>query len=102
MEEGHPGEVFSGTLDQARLRAVAGNVRDKLRMTAAQKSAAAWRITKENIGDLRGPIGLSCAAVGLIAIDRCRTAMKTGGRACSTWDPVGRMEPNDLGQHSAA
>lgn len=47
-----PVEVFSGTLDQARLRAIAGNVRDKLRMTTPQKSAAAWRITKENIGNL--------------------------------------------------
>lgn len=47
-----PVEVFTGTLDQARLRAMAGNVKDKLRMTAAQKSAAAWTITKENIGDL--------------------------------------------------
>ncbi|SFM34732.1 ParB-like nuclease domain-containing protein [Bradyrhizobium sp. Rc3b] len=47
-----PVEVFTGTLDQARLRAIAGNVRDKLRMTPGQKSAAAWRITKENIGNL--------------------------------------------------
>jgi hypothetical protein len=47
-----PVEVFTGTLDQARLRAIEGNVRDKLRMTTAQKSAAAWRITKESIGDL--------------------------------------------------
>lgn len=47
-----PVEVFTGTLDQARLRAIEGNVKDKLRMTTAQKSEAAWRITKENIGDL--------------------------------------------------
>ncbi|MGH6708835.1 MAG: hypothetical protein ACREEK_07670 [Bradyrhizobium sp.] len=47
-----PVEVFTGTLDQARLRAIAGNVKDKLRMTTAQKSEAAWRITKEGIGGL--------------------------------------------------
>lgn len=47
-----PVEVFVGTLDQARLRAIHGNVRDKLRLTPGQKSAAAWRIVKENIGDL--------------------------------------------------
>lgn len=47
-----PVDVFEGTLDEARLRAIAGNVRDKLRMTVPQKSEAAWRITKENIGNL--------------------------------------------------
>ncbi|MCK1345928.1 ParB/RepB/Spo0J family partition protein [Bradyrhizobium sp. CW11] len=47
-----PVEVFEGTLDEAMLRAIAGNIRDKLRMTPRQKSEAAWRITKENIGKL--------------------------------------------------
>lgn len=47
-----PVEVFAGTLDQARLRALEGNIKDKLRMTTAQKGASAWTITKENIGSL--------------------------------------------------
>jgi len=47
-----PVEVFEGDLDEARLRALAGNIKDKLRMTSRQKSEVAWRITKENIGKL--------------------------------------------------
>lgn len=47
-----PVELFTGKLDQARLRALEGNIKDKLRMTTAQKSASAWTITKENIGSL--------------------------------------------------
>jgi hypothetical protein len=48
-----PVEVFKGALVEARLRAIEGNVRDKLRMSSASKSAAAWRITKENLGGLK-------------------------------------------------
>jgi hypothetical protein len=49
---GIPVEVFAGTLSQARLRALACNVKDKLAMTTQAKSDAAWRITKENLGEL--------------------------------------------------
>jgi ParB-like chromosome segregation protein Spo0J len=51
--KGIPVEVFAGTLTEARVRALASNVKDKLPMTAQAKSEAAWRITKENLGDLK-------------------------------------------------
>jgi hypothetical protein len=47
-----PVVVFAGTLSQARLRALDCNVKDKLAMTTQAKSEAAWRITKENLGEL--------------------------------------------------
>lgn len=53
-----PVDVFMGTLDQARLRAIEGNIKDKLRLTPQQKSEAAWTITKENIGNLK-PEGIA-------------------------------------------
>jgi hypothetical protein len=53
--KGIPVDVFAGTLADARLRALAYNVKDKLAMTAQAKSDAAWRITKENLGGLTAP-----------------------------------------------
>jgi ParB-like chromosome segregation protein Spo0J len=47
-----PVEVFAGSLAEARLRALACNIKDKLPMTVRAKSAAAWQIVKENLGDL--------------------------------------------------
>jgi hypothetical protein len=49
--KGVPVEVFTGSLTEARVRALASNVKDKLPMTAQAKSEAAWRITKENLGE---------------------------------------------------
>jgi hypothetical protein len=49
-----PVEVFTGTLTEARVRALECNVKDKLAMTPQAKSEAAWRITKENLGGLTG------------------------------------------------
>lgn len=48
-----PVEVFSGTLTEARVRALSSNVKDKLPMTTQAKTEAAWRITKENLGNLK-------------------------------------------------
>ena len=50
--KGIPVEVFAGSLAEARLRALKCNVKDKLVMTTQAKSDAAWRITKENLGEL--------------------------------------------------
>jgi hypothetical protein len=50
--KGIPVEVFTGTLTEARVRALECNVKDKLAMTPQAKSEAAWRITKENLGGL--------------------------------------------------
>lgn len=47
--KGIPVEVFKGNLTEARVRALTGNVRDKLPMTTQAKSEAAWTITKENL-----------------------------------------------------
>jgi ParB-like chromosome segregation protein Spo0J len=47
-----PVVVFEGNLTEARVRALSSNVKDKLPMTAQAKSAAAWTITKEDLGAL--------------------------------------------------
>lgn len=51
--KGIPVEVFAGSLTEARVRALACNVKDKLAMTPQAKSEAAWRITKEDLGGLK-------------------------------------------------
>jgi hypothetical protein len=43
-----PVRVFVGTLEQARLAALEGNIRDKLRMSGPEKREAAWRLVKED------------------------------------------------------
>jgi ParB-like chromosome segregation protein Spo0J len=50
--KGIPVEVFVGSLTEARLKAFAGNVKDKLPMTTQAKNEGAWTITKENLGGL--------------------------------------------------
>jgi ParB-like chromosome segregation protein Spo0J len=50
--KGIPVDVFAGNLTEARVRALASNVKDKLPMTDQAKSEAAWTITKEDLGDL--------------------------------------------------
>jgi ParB-like chromosome segregation protein Spo0J len=42
-----PVEVFEGTLDDARLAALEGNIRDKLRMSGPEKKEAAWKLVKD-------------------------------------------------------
>lgn len=42
-----PVRVFEGTLEEARLAALDGNVRDKLRMSGPEKREAAWKLVKE-------------------------------------------------------
>lgn len=42
-----PVEVFEGSFDDARLRALQGNVKDKLPMSKTAKANAAWRLVKE-------------------------------------------------------
>jgi ParB-like nuclease domain len=50
--KGIPVVVFAGSLTEARVKALASNVKDKLPMTDQAKSEAAWTITKEDLGDL--------------------------------------------------
>ena len=45
---------FQGTLEEARLHALGGNVKDKLRMTGTEKSEAAWKLIKEKDRLFRG------------------------------------------------
>jgi hypothetical protein len=47
-----PVEVFAGNLAEARLEALGSNAKDKLPMTTQAKSEAAWKITKEHLGNL--------------------------------------------------
>jgi hypothetical protein len=50
--KGIPVDLYEGSLTDARLAALASNVRDKLPMSAKAKSDAAWQIVKENLGSL--------------------------------------------------
>lgn len=42
-----PVVVFAGTIEEARHAALAGNIRDKLRLSEPEKKEAAWRLVKE-------------------------------------------------------
>jgi ParB-like chromosome segregation protein Spo0J len=42
-----PVEVFEGTFDEARLAALTGNTKDKLRLSRPEKAEAAWRLVNE-------------------------------------------------------
>jgi ParB-like nuclease domain len=72
--KGIPVEVFAGSLTQARVRALASNVKDKLPMTAQAKSEAAWTITKENLGDLKGKEVVSLTEVSMRQVRIMRQA----------------------------
>ena len=70
--KGIPVEVFTGTLAAARVRALECNVKDKLAMTPQAKSEAAWRITKENLGDLTGQQVVDKTGVSLRTVRNMR------------------------------
>jgi hypothetical protein len=72
--KGIPVEVFAGSLTEARLRALASNVKDKLPMTPQAKSESAWTITKENLGALKGKEVASLASVSLRQVRIMRQA----------------------------
>ena len=42
-----PVEVFEGTYDEARLAALTGNTKDKLRLSGPEKREAAWKLVNE-------------------------------------------------------
>lgn len=42
-----PVRVFEGSLDEARLAALEGNIKDKLRMSGPEKREAAWKLVRE-------------------------------------------------------
>jgi hypothetical protein len=74
--KGIPVEVFTGTLTEARVRALACNVKDKLAMTAQAKSEAAWSITKENLGALKALQVVELTGVSLRQVRYMRQAWK--------------------------
>jgi hypothetical protein len=71
-----PVEVFEGELEDARLAGLTRNHKDKLPMTSAEKSEAAWRLVKEEQLNRPQIVGL-----GLVS----RTTATTMKR---TWDAI--------------
>lgn len=107
---GIPVEVFAGSLTEARLRALTSNVKDKLPMTAQAKSEAAWTITKENLGNLKGKEVAALASVSLRQVRIMKQAwLELNKRAGGddkpdlmelTWEQARRLwqgKTNDLG-----
>lgn len=75
-----PVNVFEGTLDEARLAALEGNVRDKLRMSGPEKREAAWKLVKENILSKAQIVKLGVAADGTVsAMRRVRKKLMDDG-----------------------
>lgn len=110
--KGIPVEVFPGTLTEARVRALSSNVKDKLPMTTQAKTEAAWRITKENLGNLKASqvvehTGVSLRSVRFMrkvwrelndrgGIDRGTLAELTWPKARDLWE--GRDVDSDFDQ----
>jgi hypothetical protein len=74
--KGIPVEVFAGSLTEARVRALASNVKDKLPMTTQAKSEAAWTISKENLGDLKAKEVVSLTGVSMRQVRTMRQAWR--------------------------
>jgi hypothetical protein len=65
-----PVEVFEGTLDEARLAALAGNIKDKLRLSGPEKKEAAWRLVTEDKLSKAQIVKLGAASDGTISTMR--------------------------------
>jgi ParB-like chromosome segregation protein Spo0J len=68
-----PVKVFEGTLDEALLRGLSGNNKNKLPMTAMEKSEAAWRLVKE--GKLNRPQIIALTTTSRSTIGNMRTKL---------------------------
>jgi Homeodomain-like domain/ParB-like nuclease domain len=69
-----PVEVFSGTLREARHRALDGNSKDKLPMTFNEKLEAAWQIVKAGGEGLSAKATADLAGVSRRTVNRMRRA----------------------------
>lgn len=65
-----PVRVFDGTLEQARLAALEGNIRDKLRMSGPEKREAAWKLVKEDKLSKAEIVNTGAASEGTVAAMR--------------------------------
>ena len=89
--KGIPVEVFTGTLSDARVRALACNVKDKLAMTTHAKSDAAWRITKENLGKLKAAQVVELTGVSMRQVRYMRQVKELNERKGLTDDDRAKL-----------
>jgi ParB-like chromosome segregation protein Spo0J len=75
-----PVRVFEGTLEEARLAALDGNVRDKLRMSGPEKREAAWKLVREGKLSKAGIVKRGVASEGTVgAMRRVLKKLKDDG-----------------------
>ena len=98
-----PVKVFSGTLEQARLKALKENHHNKLPMTHEDKSAAAWELTKTT--ELSKEQVHTLAAVSIGTVGNMRRVWKLVQASCVengrdpmdlTWSAARMMEHGKL------
>lgn len=65
-----PVKVFEGTYDDARLAALTGNTKDKLRLSGPEKREAAWKLVNEGKLSKAEIVKLGVASDGTIAFMR--------------------------------
>lgn len=65
-----PVDVFEGTFDQARLAALTGNTKDKLRMSGPEKKEAAWKLVNEDKLSKAQIVKLGVASDGTVSTMR--------------------------------
>ena len=65
-----PVDVFEGTFDEARLAALAGNTKDKLRLSGPEKKEAAWKLVNEDKLSKAQIVKLGVASDGTVSTMR--------------------------------
>jgi hypothetical protein len=105
-QEPIPVEICRGSLQDARLAALQGNIEDKLPMTKSEKFNAAWRLVKEHdINHLSKAeiTRLTTAATGTITAMRAKwQAIKDAGDEsllAMDWEHARRWQPGDGPDH---
>ena len=83
-----PVDVFEGTFDDARLAALAGNIKDKLRLSGPEKREAAWKLVNEDKLSKAQIVKLGVASDGTVSTMRkVRKKLMDGGEdpTSGTW-----------------
>jgi ParB-like chromosome segregation protein Spo0J len=107
-DEPIPVEVFEGSLEDAQMAALQGNIEDKLPMTQAEKFDAAWRLVKEEGGHSKSEImTLTAASLGTVNNMRSKwAAIKAEVEANGnerllqiSWAWARSWQPGDVQEH---
>ena len=97
--------MFDGTLGEARLAALEGNIRDKLRMSGPEKREAAWKLVTEGEMSKAQIVKLGVASEGTVSnMRKVLKKLVDEGRAPSSlsWEQarwgaleLGEIDPDD-------